>query len=252
MSRAVLRVDHLTKRFGGVTALAEFSCAVHPGEIVGLMGPNGAGKSTFFDVVTGFLSPDEGNVQCQGHDITGVAPHRVAQLGIARTFQDLRLIRRTTVLWNVLLAFQQQLGEQLRNVFFRPRQTRQAEREIHRRAFALLESTGLEAHAGDPAGALSYGQQKLLSIVCCVASDAAILLLDEPAAGIALDRVPQIAAIVESLATQGKSVVVIEHDIDLLAKLCQRLIFLDAGRKVAEGTPDEVRRDVAALTAYLT
>ncbi len=177
---AILDVQRLEKNFDGVRALADFSCSVENGEILGLIGPNGAGKTTFFNIVSGFLASESGEITFKGNGITGIPPHRITNLGISRTFQNLRLVRQISVLDNVLLSFQQQPGERLRNLFFNWRRSQEQENENRKKALALLKEVGLAQKADDPAEELSYGQQKLLSLVCCLAARSDILLLDEP------------------------------------------------------------------------
>ena len=247
----LLQVGGLEKNFDGIRALADFSCSLNKGEIVGLIGPNGAGKTTFFNVLTGFLKSDGGKAYYNGIEVSRLSPYRVARLGIARTFQILRLIRQLSVLDNVLLAFPDQPGEKLGNVFFRPSFCRRQEKKNRETALALLSSSGLTDKAHDPANALSYGQQKLLSLVCCLATGADLLLLDEPVAGIAPERIDQILEIIRSLPEQGKSVLLIEHNLDAVMRVCDRVIFMDAGRKVSEGTPEEVRNDPRVIEAYI-
>lgn len=251
MTDSLFRTDGLTRRFAGVAALDGFACSVTAGEIVGILGPNGAGKTTLFNLVTGFLDPDGGTAQFRGGNLLGLPPHRIARLGVARTFQDLRLVRRLSVLENVLLSFQGQPGEALRNVFFRPAACSRREAANHRAATALLESAGLAGKTDDLADSLSYGQQKLLSLVSCLATGADLLLLDEPVAGIAPEMIQHILSIIRGLPVQGKSVVIIEHNVEALRQVCNRLVFMDAGRKVSDGTADEVLNDPRVIEAYL-
>jgi ABC-type branched-subunit amino acid transport system ATPase component len=241
----------LSKHFNGVVALADFSCAVAEREILGLLGPNGAGKTTLFNVLTGLLAPDSGAADFKGHELIGRPVHKIANMGIARTFQNLRLIRRITVLENVLLCFKDQPGENPFNVFLRPGFCKRHEASLREKALALLETTGLAEKANDLADGLSYGQQKLLSIVCCLAADADLLLLDEPVAGIAPEMTGRILGILAGLPNQGKSAIVIEHDIDALTSIAHRMVFMDAGRKVCEGTPGQVLNDPRVIEAYL-
>ena len=251
MIEPFLGIAGLDKNFDGVQALTSFSCSVGRGEILGLIGPNGAGKTTLFNVVTGFIPAERGEVSFRGRNLTGRPAHRIARMGLARTFQNLRLIRRLSVLDNVLLSFRDQPGERLRNVFFRRRASARQERENQEKAESLLQEAGLSQKVGDPADALSYGQQKLLSLVCCLGADAELLLLDEPVAGIAPEMRERILGIIRELPGKGKSVVLIEHDLDAVMQTCDRVVFMDAGAKVSEGTPQEVRNDPKVIEAYI-
>lgn len=247
----ILSVQGLSKNFDGVKALTDFSCTVQSGEILGLIGPNGAGKTTFFNVLSGFLAPNGGKVVLEGKDITGAPPYKITRLGISRTFQNMRLIRQISVLDNVLLCFQDQPGEKLRNVFFNWRFCRQRESENREEAMTLLEEAGLAHKADDQAEALSYGQQKLLSLVCCLATHSELLLLDEPVAGIAPEMIERILETIRGLPAKGKSVILIEHNLDAVMEVCDRVVFMDAGAKISEGRPEEVRNDPRVIEAYI-
>lgn len=247
----MLKIENITKSFGGQAVLNSLSLEVGENEILGLIGPNGAGKTTLFNIVSGFLEPESGKITFKGSNITRVPSHRITNLGISRTFQNLRLIRQISVLDNVLLSFQRQPGEKLRNVFFNWRGGQKRENENREEALALLDEVTLSQKANDPAEELSYGQQKLLSLVCCMAAKSDVLLLDEPAAGIAPEMTKRILEIIHGLPAKGRTVILIEHNLDTIKQVCDRVIFMDAGAKVSEGTPDEVRNDPRVIEAYI-
>ena len=251
MSTELLNIRGLDKRFDGIRALVDFSCSLPTGEILGLIGPNGAGKTTLFNAISGFILPENGNIVFKGMDITGMVPYRIANLGISRTFQNLRLIRQMSVLDNTLLSFRKQPGEKLRSIFFRPRESQKQEAKCKEAGLMLLEDTGLAEKAFDLAGDLSYGQQKLLSLACCLAAKTELLLLDEPVAGLAPEMREKILGAICELPGKQKSVILIEHDLDAVMEICDRVIFMDAGVKISEGTPEEVRNDSKVIEAYM-
>jgi len=247
----LLRIIKVNKCFDGIKALDDFSCTMKDGEILGLIGPNGAGKSTLFNVITGFIPCDDGKANFRGKPFLGKPPYKIALRGIARTFQDLRLIRQMTVLENVMLSFRSQMGENLGNIFFKNNKSTKGEEENKTKTLSLLEYAGIAEKANDLAGNLSYGQQKLLSVICCLASDPDLLLLDEPVAGINPAMIEKILSIILELPEKGKSVILIEHNMDAIMQICNRVIFMDEGAKVSEGTPQEVRNDPRVIEAYL-
>jgi len=248
----MLRVQNLSKSFDGTVALDGFSAEVREREVVGLVGPNGAGKTTLFNVVTGFLKPDAGEARYRGEAVTGEPPYRVARRGVARTFQELRLIYRMTVLENVLLAFPAQAGESATGAFVRWLEVSRRQRRNREEALALLAYVGLAEKAGELADELSFGQQKLLSLACCLATGGELLLLDEPVAGVAPGMVDKILGLITDLRGRGKTVVFIEHNFAAVTEVCDRVIFMDEGRKVAEGTPADIRDNPDVIESYLT
>jgi ABC-type branched-subunit amino acid transport system ATPase component len=229
----------------------DFSLVVPPGTIFGLIGPNGAGKTTVFNIITGFIPANGGEVNYRSVNLLGLYPHQIARLHIARTFQNLRLLRQLTVMDNVLLFGKNQPGEHLGNLLWHWKSCKQAEKAQREQALELLTKVGLADKASSRADDLSYGQQKLLSLVCCLAAEAELLLLDEPVAGIAPGILDEILLIISSLPGQQKTVILIEHNLEAVMRVCHRVIFLDAGVKISEGTPQEVRNDPRVFEAYL-
>ncbi len=236
---ASLHCSNLSKSFNGLPALRDAHLAFPPWGIVAIVGPNGAGKTTLFNVLTGFLTPDTGSVFLAGREITRLAPWRIARLGIARTFQEMRLVRLVSALENVMLAWPNQRGEKLSIALTR---IGVAKEEATNRAMAmeLMRFAGLEDKADRLAGELSYGQQKLLSLTCCLATQARILLLDEPIAGLHPEMAEHILGLLVKLKEEGKLVVFIEHDLAAVKKVADRVIIMDEGNVIAEGPAHEV------------
>jgi ABC-type branched-subunit amino acid transport system ATPase component len=247
---ALLEVRGLVKRFLGVTAVDGVDLSLEPGELVGLIGPNGSGKTTLFNCVTGYLASDGGRVLFRGRDVTGAAPHQVARLGLGRTFQHVSVFGRLTVLENLLVFLQQHQEEQLLARLLRMPRLRRLEAEAVERARALLDRVGLGTRAAEPAGNLSYGQRKLLAFAAALMPDPDLILLDEPAAAVNPTMINQMKDHILALHGQGKTVLLVEHNMDVVMDISRRIVVLDHGQKIAEGPPAVIRRDPNVIEAY--
>jgi ABC-type branched-subunit amino acid transport system ATPase component len=246
----LLEVRGLVKRFLGVTAVDQVDLAVEPGELVSLIGPNGSGKTTLFNCVTGYLDADGGRVLFRGRDVTRTAPHRVARLGVARTFQHVSVFSRLSALENLLVFLQQHQEERFLARLLRTPRTRRLEAQAIERARRLLEFVGLSEKTDAAAGSLSYGQRKLLAFAGALMSDPELLLLDEPAAAVNPTMINQLKNHILDLQRQGKTVVLVEHNMDVVMDISQRVVVLDHGQKIAEGPPEAIRRDARVIEAY--
>ena len=247
---ALFEARGITKRFLGVTAVDAVDLTVEAGELVSLIGPNGSGKTTLFNCVTGYLAPDAGRVLFRGHDVTGVAAHRIARLGLGRTFQLVSVFPRLSALENLLTFLQQHQAESVLARLVRTPRVRRFEAAAIDRARTLLESVGLAARANAPAGTLSYGQRKLLAFAAALMPDPDLLLLDEPAAAVNPTMIQQMKEQIRALHRQGKAVLLVEHNMDVVMDNSQRVVVLDHGQKIAEGPPEAVRRDAKVVEAY--
>jgi branched-chain amino acid transport system ATP-binding protein len=249
---AILEVHDLVKAFGGLVVLNHCSFQVRRGSITGLIGPNGAGKTTLFNVLTGFHRPDSGRVLFNGEDITGLAPHQIFQHRICRTFQIPREFRDMTVLENLMLIPPGQLGERLWFPWFRPALVRQQEAKIRDRALEVLATVRLLGLRDEYARNLSGGQKKLLELARTMMADPTLLLLDEPGAGVNPTLMDELAAYILHLCRdRGVTILLIEHDMDLVMRLCDPVIVLTEGRPLTEGTFEAVAHDPRVLEAYL-
>jgi branched-chain amino acid transport system ATP-binding protein len=248
----ILRVEKLVKDFGGLRAVDRCSLAVKRGTITGLIGPNGAGKTTLFNLITGFYKPDAGRVFFDGEEITGLPPHAVFHKGLCRTFQIPKEHRSMTVLENLMLVPSGQLGEKLWNPWFRPWAVRRQEAEIRDQALEVLEFVGLIHLRDEYAGNLSGGQKKLLELARTLMAEPKMVLLDEPGAGVNPTLMRKLCDNIERLCSErGITFLLIEHDMDLVFSLCDPVIVMSEGKKLAEGPPEEIRRDPRVLEAYL-
>jgi branched-chain amino acid transport system ATP-binding protein len=251
MAAPVLAVTDVVKRFGGVEALRGCSLDVAPGTITGLIGPNGAGKTTLFNVVSGLLRPDAGQIRLGGERIDGLPPHRVAGRGLGRTFQIPRPLGRMTVLDNLLVYGRDQVGEALPRVFTARRAMARQEAALRERAREILAFVELAPLAGALAETLSGGQKKLLELARLLMGDPRIILLDEPGAGVNPTLLRSLVARIRDLHAQGRTFLLIEHDMGLVTELCDPVIVMAEGAKLVEGRFETVRQDPRVLAAYL-
>ncbi|WP_068401812.1 ABC transporter ATP-binding protein [Kribbia dieselivorans] len=246
----LLEVENASKWFGGLQAVKGATFGVPEGQVTGLVGPNGAGKTTLFNMITGTLPTDEGTVTYNGTDITSASPQDRVAAGIGRTFQDVRLLPRLSVIDNVCVGVQKQPGERVRNVFFRPAKSRAEEQRTVDFAHECLDFVGIpEQVRGQSAGSLSYGEQKLVSIARLLATRSKLLLLDEPTSGLDESSLDQFRAVLAKLLSEGHTVLLVEHNMLLVRELCHRAVFLGTGEVLAVDTPEklmesEVLRDV--------
>ncbi len=248
----ILETKELTMRFGGLTAVGNFSAAIARGSIVGLIGPNGAGKTTCFNMITGFYNPTRGNVIFQGRDITGQPPHLVCKSGIARTFQNIRLFKNETVLENVMIGCHlRQKTTWWHALFSLPASTRE-EKALQEKSLNLLEVVGLRDVADEKATSLPYGAQRRLEIARALATDPAFLLLDEPAAGMNPNETRKLMAFIREIRDRFElTILLIEHDMKVVMGICEHIWVLDYGETIAEGSPDHIKSNPKVIEAYL-
>ncbi|WP_397539567.1 ABC transporter ATP-binding protein [Rummeliibacillus pycnus] len=247
----VLKIQNVSKNFGGISALTDVSFSIKEGEIYGLIGPNGAGKTTMFNLITNIFSPTAGEITFNEENITGIKPHKITEKGICRTYQNIRLFTQMSALENVMVGGHCRSRSGVMRGVFRTKLQRKEEQELKQKAEGLLELVGLKEFKDVLAENLAYGQQRRLEIARALASDPKLLLLDEPAAGMNEKETDSLFDLIKKVQARGITVLIIEHDMPLIMKICDRITVLNFGKKLAEGTPLEIQDNDAVIEAYL-
>jgi len=247
----LLEVKGVNKRFGGLQALTDVEITILKNEIYGLIGPNGAGKTTFFNTITGLYVPDTGTFKLAGQAYEPVSVHEVTEKGIARTFQNIRLFAHMTALENVMIGRHVRTKTGILGAILRTKAAREEEQKIREEAYRLLEYVGISQYADYTAKNLSYGHQRRLEIARALATNPLLLALDEPAAGMNATEKVELRGLLEKIQTDGKTILLIEHDVKLMMGLCDKITVLDYGKVIAQGLPDDVKSNPAVIEAYL-
>ena len=248
---AILDVQGITKRFGGLTAVNNVSFSVEKGAILSVIGPNGAGKSTLFKLISSFLTPTSGRVNYHGHTITGLAPHEVARRGVVRTFQETTIFKEMTALQNVIVAHQLRCRASSLGIYFSSAAARADEERFHESATEILDYLGLSTVKHMLARNLPHGHLRALGIAVAMAAEPKVLLLDEPFSGMNIEETDAAVKLVQGIRDRGVTIVLVEHDMSAVMRISDKIVVLNFGTKIAEGTPTEVKRDEAVIGAYL-
>jgi ABC-type branched-subunit amino acid transport system ATPase component len=248
----ILEIKEVSKHFGGIKAVSELSLAITKNKVFGLIGPNGAGKTTVFNLITGFLRPDQGEIVFNGNRIDAMPPHKIVKLGICRSYQELRLFNRLKVMDNVYVGIPNQKYDRILTALFAKRFERSREREENtERVASLLKISNLLSKKDVLAGSLSFGEQKFLMADRILATGADLILLDEPTAGLDAGQIDDVLVLIDNLIQEGKTVFIVEHNIDVIMSISDYIFVLDQGRLAAEGTPKEIYENEKVLETYL-
>lgn len=246
-----IKLEGLTKKFGGLTAVDEVDFEIEKGKITAIIGPNGAGKSTFFNLISGFHRPTSGTITFEGKDITKAPPHIVARLGIARTFQTTHLFDKSSIIDNVIVGHRLRTQSKLFDAIFRTKREKREEKEAYEKAIEVLDFVGLANFASSPVSTISQESKKRVAIALALATDPKVIFLDEPAAGINPDETDGLAELMKKIVKSGITVCTIEHKMQMIMGLADNIMVLNHGAKIAQGTPEEIKTNPTVIEAYL-